>query len=212
VIVSARVSVEQRRKDLVEAAFRTMEQLGIARATTRAICAEAGVHQSVFHYCFHSKKELYQELVRVICADTIDAAMTVPDLGSTAEEAVRTSMERGWAHAKARPGRQIFAYEFTTFAMRDPELADLAAWQYQQSFEQTERLLLAIAAAADIEWSIPLPVLSRMMTSAMDGLLLGWLADRDDQAAEAGISHFADYFVSLTRPRTSSPRSAESLR
>ncbi|MCA2179554.1 TetR/AcrR family transcriptional regulator [Nonomuraea glycinis] len=210
--MSARVSVEQRRKDLVEAAFHTMAQVGIAKATTRAICAEAGVHQSVFHYCFHSKKELYQELVRVIVVDMVDAAVTVPDLGSTAEAAVRTSMERGWSHVKARPGRQIFTYEFTTFVMRDPDLADLAAWQYQQYFEQTERLLLAIGEAADVEWSVPLPVLSRMMTSAMDGLLLGWLTDRDDQAVEDSLCHFTDYFASLTRPRTSSPRNAESLK
>jgi AcrR family transcriptional regulator len=200
--VASRVPLEQRRADLIDAAFRTMARMGIGKATTRAICDEAGVHQSVFHYCFDSKKELYQELVRVVVVDMVDAAVLAPDTSTNADEAIRTSLERIWSEAKARPDRQLFAYELTTFVMRDPDLIDLAEWQYQQYFEQAERLALAIEQIADIEWSIPLPVLSRMLTTAMDGLILGWLTDRNDELAEAALSRFADYFATLAKPRS----------
>jgi len=203
--MASRVSAEQRRRDLVDAAFRTMAQLGIKRATTRAICAEAGVHQSVFHYCFHSKKELYQELVRVVVVEMVDAALLAEDVDPNADTYIRNSLERIWSNAIAHPDHQHLVYELTTFVMRDPELSDLAAWQYQQYFEQSERLALAIEEAANIEWSVPLPILSRMLTTVMDGLVLGWLTDRNDNVAEATLAHFADYFSSLAKPRTGGP-------
>ena len=46
-----------------------MAREGIQRATTRAICSEAGVHQSLFHYSFSSKRELFEELVRKAMTD-----------------------------------------------------------------------------------------------------------------------------------------------
>jgi AcrR family transcriptional regulator len=199
--VASRVSAEQRRADLVDAAFRTMARVGIKRATTRAICAEAGVHQSVFHYCFRSKKELYQELVRVVVVEMVDAAVLAEDVDPNADTYIRNSIERIWSNAIAHPDRQHLVYELTTFVMRDPELSDLAAWQYQQYFEQSERLALAIEEAADIEWSVPLPVLSRMFTTVMDGLVLGWLTDRNDEVAVATLDRFADYFATLAKPR-----------
>jgi len=159
----------------------------------------------VFHYCFHSKKELYQELVRVVVVEMVDAALLAEDVDPNADTYSRNSIQRIWSNAIAHPDRQHLVYELTTFVMRDPELSDLAAWQYQQYFDQSERLAVAIEEAANIEWSVPLPVLSRMLTTVMDGLVLGWLTDRNDNVAEATLERFSDYFSSLAKPRTGGP-------
>jgi len=196
----ARVSVEQRRKDLVEAAFRVMAQTGIGQATTRAICAEAGVHQSVFHYSFTSKKELLQELVRVVVVDMADAAVLVSEVDSEAGSSIHSAFRILWEQAKAHPDRQLVAYELTTYVMRDPELSELAKWQYEHYFKQAERFAVAIEASANIEWSVPMSTLSRMIATAVDGLVLGWLADRNDESAEAALDEFATFFASLARP------------
>jgi AcrR family transcriptional regulator len=202
----ARVSVDQRRNDLVAAAFRVMSQTGIGQATTRAICAEAGVHQSVFHYSFNSKKELLQELVRVVVVDMTDAAVLVSEVNSEAGSSIRSAFRVLWEQAKAHPDRQLVAYELTTYVMRDPELADLAKWQYEQYFKQAERFAMAIETSADIEWSVPMATLSRMMATAIDGLVLGWLADRDDESAEAALDEFATFFAGLARPKATSKK------
>ena len=152
----ARVSVDQRRSDLVAAAFRVMSQTGIGQATTRAICAEAGVHQSVFHYSFNSKKELLQELVRVVVVDMTDAAILVSEVDSGAGSSIRSAFRVLWEQVKVHPDRQLVAYELTTYVMRDPELADLAKWQYEQYFKQAERFAMAIETSASIEWSVPM--------------------------------------------------------
>jgi AcrR family transcriptional regulator len=199
----ARVSVDQRRRDLVEAAFRVMAQTGIGQATTRAICAEAGVRQSVFHYSFNSKKELLQELVRVVVTDMTDAALLASEVDSEAGSSIRSAFRVLWEQVKAHPDRQLVSYELTTYVMRDPDLADLAKWQYQQYFEQAERFAIAIEDSAGIEWSLPMSTLSRMIATAIDGLVLGWLADRDDTSAEAALDEFATFFASLATPLAS---------
>lgn len=45
-----RLAIAQRRELLLAAAWRVMIKDGVAAATTRAICAEAGMPQSSFHY------------------------------------------------------------------------------------------------------------------------------------------------------------------
>ena len=190
----AQVPVTQRRQELVEAAFRTIARLGIRRATTREICAEAGMQQGIFHYCFRSK----QELMRVMVVDMVDAAVIVSDFGDDPEQCIRMSLLRVWKHATEHPDRQLAAYELTTFMLRDKELSDLAAWQYRQYAEQGERLALAIESATGTGWSVPRPVLARMLSSGMDGLVLGWLADRDTEMAEAALDAFSTAVVGLS--------------
>ncbi|WP_033289281.1 TetR/AcrR family transcriptional regulator [Amycolatopsis jejuensis] len=196
----ARVPVEQRRRDLIEAAFQVMARDGIAAATTRAICAEAGVHQSVFHYSFGSKKELLQELIRITIGDMIEASIDARKVTKDIGESFRNGMRSAWAKAKAHPERQLVAYEFTTHVLRDPELAALAAWQYEQYYAETERSVLVMEEVAGVGWTVPRAVLVRTLTSAIDGLVLGWLADRDTEAAEASLGLLADYFTTLAVP------------
>ena len=202
----ARVSVTQRRSDLVEAAFRVMAETGIGLATTRAICAEAGVRQSVFHYSFNSKKELLQELVRVVVGDMADAALLVSEVDSDAASSIHSAFKVLWEQVKAHPERQLVSYELTTYVMREPDMADLARWQYEQYFNQAERFAAAIEDSAGIQWTVPMPTLSRMIATAIDGLVLAWLADRNDASAEAALDEFATFFASLATPSARTKR------
>ncbi|MCZ4551464.1 TetR family transcriptional regulator [Williamsia limnetica] len=197
----ARVSVQQRRQDLVEAAFQVMARDGVAQTTTRAICAEAGVHQSVFHYSFGSKKELLEELVQITIGSMIDAAIDAKKVTTDVGESFRNGIRSAWDKAKAHPERQLVGYELTTYVLREPDLAALAEWQYAQYYAQTERSIATMEEIAGVGWVVPRSVLARMLTSAIDGLVLGWLADRDTAAAEASLDAFADYFTSLATPR-----------
>ena len=57
-----RVPAVERRELLLQAAWRILVRDGVAAATTRAICAEAGMKQGVFHYCFTNRDELLREV------------------------------------------------------------------------------------------------------------------------------------------------------
>ena len=70
----ARMPVEERRQQLVDAAIRVMTRDGVTSATTRAISSEAGLSLSVFHYCFASKQDLLDAVIRQLVETTVDHA------------------------------------------------------------------------------------------------------------------------------------------
>ena len=196
----ARVSADQRRQDLAAAAFRVMARVGVPAATTRLIAEEAGVPQSVFHYCFRSKDELFQQLTREVVDGMLGDALDSLVEGHTFEESVGRSVHALWASAVSHPERQLVLYELTTAALREPGGGELARWQYERYFERGRQLLVALAAQGRMEWTAPVDVLARTVTTMVDGIVLGWLTDRDSEQVEAALDLFATMLVSCARP------------
>lgn len=187
----ARVSAEQRRQELTEAAFRVMTRVGVSSATTRLIAEEAGVPQSIFHYCFRTKDELLQQLTKVVVQDMVGDALAAVVSADSFEDSLRRSLRRLWENGIKEPSHQLVLYELTTAALREPDGHGLATWQYAHYWENTGRFLQEVADRAGVTWSQPLVVLSRMTTTMIDGLILGWLADPNTEQAEAALDLFA---------------------
>lgn len=59
----------------------------------------------------------------------------------------------------------------------------------------------AISDTAGVEWTVPLPVASRMLVSFIDGMALGWVIDHNSEEARAALDAFADGLAVLTRTR-----------
>lgn len=193
----AYVSAEQRRRDLVDAAIRVTAAVGLAAASTRAICAEAGVPQSVFHYCFSSKEELLRELTREVVADIVETAVGSLTPGADVRESIHTGLHGLWQTVRVQPEKQLVFYELTVGALREKNRSDLAHWQYREYYAATGTFLARLAETAGVEWTVPIPVLSRMVTTAIDGLILGWLADRRADEVEASLDAFTTVFANL---------------
>jgi len=191
------VSAEQRRRDLLDAAIRVSAEVGLAAASTRAICAEAGVQQSVFHYCFSSKGELLRELTREVVAGFVENAVSVLTPGADVEESILKGLMSLWETVRVQPDKQLVFYELTVGALRAPDRSDVAEWQYREYYTSTGEFLEKLAATAGIDWTVPIPVLSRMVTTVIDGLILGWLADRRADEVEASLVSFARVFAAL---------------
>jgi AcrR family transcriptional regulator len=188
----ARVQAKVRREQLIDAAVRVAARDGVAATTTRAVAAEAGASLASVHYCFDSKQELLQEvLISIINELTGDWA---PDLADGADVAalVRADLGALWDVVEREPGKQQVTYELTHYALRTEGLEELAHWQYQVYYARSARRLRDIAARAGVEWALPLPVLTRMLMNMIDGLVLGWLVDRDSELARGALEAFAD--------------------
>jgi AcrR family transcriptional regulator len=175
----ARVQAKVRREQLIDAAVRVAARDGVAATTTRAVAAEAGASLASVHYCFDSKQELLQEvLISIINELTGDWA---PDLAEGAGVAalVRADLGALWDVVEREPGKQQVTYELTHYALRTEGLEELAHWQYQVYYARSR-------------WALPLPVLTRMLMNMIDGLVLGWLVDRDSELARGALEAFAD--------------------
>lgn len=201
-----RRSAEESRENLVDAAIRVMVRDGVAAASTRAIVAEAGLPLGAFHYCFRSKAELLHSVIETIMAKTLPPTVTdgvTPEDGGRRDPAavIGGSIDAYWRRIQAEPDEQMVTYELTQYALRHPELADVARAQYRQYRDVFREYLEAIASVADVRWTVDVAVLARYGFGVMDGLTLNWLIDRDDAQARAALDEFAGYLIGAAEPR-----------
>jgi AcrR family transcriptional regulator len=195
-----RRSAEERREELIEAAIKVMISDGVAKATTRAIVAEAGLPLGAFHYCFRSKEELLQSVVERILQGALAPAVAAGVEGAPVAEVVRTTLRTYWDRIRATPEEHLLTYELTQYALRQPGLAEVARHQYGRYLEVNRESLATMARLAGFEWSVPLTTLARYGFAVLDGLTLNWLIDRDDAAAAAALDEYAQYLISAARP------------
>lgn len=193
----ARLAVAERRRMLLTAAARVMAREGIARTTTRAITAEAGMPRGSFHYCFRSKDELLRELITVVVTDMAQAARDAPAPGEDLPQSLRAGLRALFRTVSEHPDEQLVLYELTTYALRDPATAKLAEWQYQAYYQHATDYLDFAARRAGITWSLPMPTLARLFVTVIDGLCLNWLPDRDTAAALDVLDAFAGHLATL---------------
>jgi TetR/AcrR family transcriptional regulator, regulator of biofilm formation and stress response len=196
-----RVAAEDRRKQLVAAAFRVIGRDGFARATTRAICAEADAPLAAFHYCFASKQELLTELTDQTLADLAAARADGTHIRGSVAESLRVTLRFYWRTVEDDPGRESVLMALTQHALGDPSLAGVAERQYAAYHRTARETLEEIGAGCGVTWALPVEQLARMMVVVTDGVTLAWLVDRDSAAALAALDAFAvGLAVSATAP------------
>jgi AcrR family transcriptional regulator len=192
----ARVSAQERRRQLVDAAFRVMGREGFAAATTRRVCAEAGASLAAFHYCFASKQELLVELTAQTMAGLVAARAGV-HVGGSVTESLRSTLRGYWETVEQDPNRESVLMALTQHALREPALAGIAEQQYAAYHRTARETLEEIAAGCEVRWTLPVAQLARMLVVVTDGVTLAWLVDRDSDAALAALNAFADQLAGL---------------
>ncbi|WP_309138643.1 TetR/AcrR family transcriptional regulator [Nocardia cyriacigeorgica] len=196
--MSSRLSVEERRAHLIEAAIGLAEKKGVAGVTTRDVAQAAGVSLGVVHYCFENKDALMTELVKALSMelrDSVDANETVWQDAGTGKAAlqslVRAGLELMWLNIEATPERQLLTYETTTYALREGEQtpAKLAIAREQYAFNDSTvaDILDHARDATSTEWSVPVQTLSRFTLSVIDGIVLRWLVDNDSESVRTQL-------------------------
>lgn len=196
-----RLTVTERRERLLDAATRVAVRDGIADTTTRAITTEAGMPRGTFHYCFQSKDELLEELVKRRVKDMVEAACASWQDDKSLAENLRAGLQAILGVGKADPNEELLAYELTVYALR-AESPAMAERQYADYSAQAADYLSFAADRAGIRWALPLPTLARMLATIVDGSMLYWLADQDSQATLVSLDGFGEVLASLAQPVT----------
>lgn len=191
--------LEDRRALLLEAAWRVLSTQGVHAATTRAICAEAQMPQSAFHYCFRSRQELLREVVVGLLPQQMEASLSVVDRRGSLQNVLRKALASYWDHVEAEPLLHNVLYDITTTALRDPDLVDLAHMQYARFHETASEVLEAVAEIRNVTWTLPLPILARMLVNVLDGMTLNYIVDRDRKTARATLDAFAPILAGLAK-------------
>ncbi len=195
-----RLPVAERREQLVEAAITVASRDGIDAATVRAVAAEAGVSLGVVHYCFQDKDALLDAMAYQITRQNLGQSLLEMPAHADPATIVEHALDLLWTGISATRGSQLLSYELTTFSMRHPEVRQVSVNQYLVSHEAARQFLEMMARAADIEWTLPLAVMARLVVMMTDGVVLAWLADGDDRAARETLGVFAEFLTAHVRP------------
>jgi TetR/AcrR family transcriptional regulator, regulator of biofilm formation and stress response len=186
-----RVSQQERRRQLVAAAFRVIGREGFAAATTRRVCAEAGASLASFHYCFSSKQELLAELTEQTLAELAAARSEGVHIRATVAESLQVTLRFYWKTVEDDPDRESVLMALTQHALSDPVLTGVAEQQYAAYHRTALETLEEIAAGCGARWTLPVAQLARMVVVVTDGVTLAWLVDHDSSAALAVLDAFA---------------------
>ena len=196
----ARVAARERRRQLVDAAYRVIGRDGFAAATTRRVCAEAGASLAAFHYCFASKQELLVELTEQAMRELEAARAGGVTIRATAAESIRATLHGYWDTVEADPNREQVLVALTQHALGDSSLAGVAQRQYAAYHRAAAEALREIAEGCGVRWSLPIEQLARMLVVVTDGVTVAWLVDRDSTAARAALDAFAAHLATHAQP------------
>ncbi|WP_416985992.1 TetR/AcrR family transcriptional regulator [Streptomyces sp. T028] len=200
-----RLSVAERRNLLLDAASRVIARDGLAEASTRAITDEAGMPRGMFHYCFTSKDELLEQLIRHHVTDMVEAACATWDGTRDLTDNLRAGLRAVLGIGMADTDVQLLSYELLVHALRGTETASIASHEYADYARQASEYLQFVADKAGVRWTVSQPALARLFSVVIDGSMLNWLADRDSETATASLDAFAVMLTSLTAPVDGGP-------
>jgi hypothetical protein len=102
-----------------------------------------------------------------------------------------------WPIIRATPDRQLLTYEITAHSLRraatEPTpAAAVAARQYQTMDDEAVRFLEVCAELTGVSWRTSAADVARFALAGLDGLVLRWLVDRDDDAIIAALDDLAE--------------------
>lgn len=197
------ISADERRELLGNAALRVMKRDGIAAATTRAITSEAAMPHGAFHYCFHSKRELFAHLLTTDNNPALESTWLESATYSDDQLNFQTLFQAYWNHIETDPELQLVLNEVSSYALRDTKLHDLPRREHQEYIDKVQHYLLDFARRTNTDYTIEPLLLAELMVAALGGTMEAWLSHRDSAIARATLDQFADLFESYTKSRSS---------
>ena len=169
----ARMSINERRQALLGAAFSVIAKDNLNAATTRAICAEAGMPLASFHYAFESYNDFIAALIGEVMK--IDAfslmGQTVPqdDLLESVRASFRTFLDK----LVAEPGQASLMLELWLLVNRTPGLKHLTPL-INQRFKEIAVEALTSLESYGFEWDASIEELSFQANVIANGLAMGY--------------------------------------
>ncbi|MFJ5725997.1 TetR/AcrR family transcriptional regulator [Streptomyces sp. NPDC093149] len=194
------VSAADRRPQLIAAAIDLMGREGVAAGSTRAIASELGVAQATVHYTFGAKADLYRAVLESLAEGMVARVRAEASRSSaTLEEAFRAVGDALWRQLCEQPERHLLMYELVIFALRSPELRDVAD-RFHRDIQDAAAVIVAEAAerAGQVP-AVPAAELARFILAGFDGLSLELLVrgGRPGADMERSMEHLMAATASL---------------
>ncbi|MBD8079096.1 TetR/AcrR family transcriptional regulator [Cellulosimicrobium arenosum] len=200
-----RMSVEDRRAQLVDAAMTVAVREGVEAVTIRGVAAEAGVSLGVVHYCFEDKDELLQAMgnsLALVASEPVRAAL---DTEGDVVELAHAAAHGLWTGLTPRRHMRLLTFEFATAGVRSRALRSVAHTHLEQTWTMTRGFLEEVARRGEVTYTTDIEFLSRIVAGYIDGIEIAWLVEQDDATAIRSFHALAEYVLSVMVRADGSP-------
>lgn len=197
----SRLSVEQRREQLVAATIAAISEDGMSGTGMRKIAARAGAPLASVHYAFESRLTLLQATMEALIDQSRRLATGLPvDPAAPPDVAIRLHLRAYLDMVAAHRGREAGLVELMLAALREPALDSLPSSLYQHYYEVAAEAACWISEGLGRSWRLPLRQIARFVVMLTDGLVLGYLATDDEDVTTDLIDAASTALVGLLEP------------
>ncbi|MFT3899191.1 MAG: TetR family transcriptional regulator [Gordonia sp. (in: high G+C Gram-positive bacteria)] len=189
----ARMTVEQRRAALIDAAYEVIAESGVEGATTRRVCAHAEMPLASFHYAFESRMALLGAVIeQAVPRDLVvmigEIQNEVPPGGMAGMRREMTDTLRNLGDLMLQDaGRLQATASLAIFAHNHPELRSAGRKMYSTATETVAQALEVAAAKHGTAWSIEPGELGTLLISATDAIKMAYLTTSDEKVARTVV-------------------------
>lgn len=194
-----RMSLQERRQRLIEAAATVVARDGLSAATTRAIVAEAGMPLASFHYAFESHSALMRQVMLKVVSEDLELIAQVVD-GDNFVDAIERGLNAYLDSLRENAQHEQGLLELFHYALRTPEHRGLATEAIEMTYGGLEAGLQQFATAHDIRFTVPVRQIAIQLLTLTDGLTLAVLISGDSDLLRATIPPLARGFEIYVSP------------
>lgn len=190
-----------RAPQIVAAARAVLIRDGVAKASLRAVAAEADIPLGTLQHVFPSKQRLLQAVIEQVVEDIAEVLTRSAETDSGLTHAISRGIRNFWSTLVVdHRGLQVLQYELVTHALRTPGLEDLARMQYRRYAEVVRLWCTEAADRAHERSAVPYDRLARVIVAAIDGLILQQVSDPDPSRSEQDLDAVVQMVVALAAP------------
>ncbi|MES2071942.1 MAG: TetR/AcrR family transcriptional regulator [Pseudomonadota bacterium] len=190
----------QLKEQIIRGAVDALIETGLSAVTTRKIAEKAGVNLATLHYYFENKDALLIGALEMIIAQMSQALSVDLTQQLDIKTCIENVISNSWRLILLTRDIQILQYELTLYTMRNKEAQSLSKFQYDSYCKVYENAFRQGLGNADESSLIDLGDLARFVVAGMDGLILQYLVDPDEERSARGLKQLIRASQSLVSP------------
>jgi AcrR family transcriptional regulator len=178
---------EASRKQVVDAAIRTLAKLGFAATSVGDIAKTAGMSKGVVHYHFESKDDLYARVLEECVGRVSARARGAWDAPGTPPEKIRRALREMWtARTDGSPEVRVLT-ELMAQGVHDSKIRKPLASMLHAAHEEMVKDFVCAFESIGLKPRVPPEVIPRLVSATLDGLALHQFFDPPSEAVEKDI-------------------------
>lgn len=173
---------------ILRAAIAVIAAEGVHGTTTRKIAAEAGINVGTLHYHFESKEEVLSSVVPYLGAlysGNLERAFPRPE---SLHDRIGSLMGFIWSEVQQSPQEQLALFDLMLYALTAGRRRGVPPLEESPLPALYRRALAESTDVKDGTVEADLDQLAGFLLNGFSGLLLHWLAARDDGRTEAQLA------------------------